>query len=76
MCALNKRDEDGACHPYGVHGYAKICRRRSSPIMHYGGAIRKTSSRKYNQERHSILKRSRSSSSRLSGMGKFKVCSS
>jgi hypothetical protein len=27
---------DGACHPNSGHGYMKICRRRSSPIMDYG----------------------------------------
>jgi hypothetical protein len=34
--ALKKRDGDGASHPYGGHGYKKICRRRSSPIVVYG----------------------------------------
>ena len=50
----------------------KICRRRASPIMVYGGAIRKTSSCKHNQERRSILVRSRSSSSSSSGMRKIR----
>ena len=37
-----------------AHGYVKMHRRRSSPIVDYGGAIRKTSS-KHKQERRSIL---------------------
>jgi hypothetical protein len=38
-----------ACHPYGDHGYVKMRRRRSSPIVDHGGTILKTSSSKHNQ---------------------------
>ena len=50
----------------------KICRRRVSTIMVYGGAIHQTSSCKHNQERRSTLLRSRSSSSSSSGMRKVR----
>jgi hypothetical protein len=30
VCALKKRDEYGTCHPYGGHGYMKICRRKET----------------------------------------------
>ena len=63
------------CYPYGDHGYVKMRRRRSSPMVDYGGAIRMTSSIKHNLERRSILLRSRPSSSSSSGMRKVKVCS-
>ena len=62
-------------NPHGGHGYVKMRRRRSSPMVDYGGAIHKTSSSKHKQERRSILLRSRSSSSSSSGMRKYKVCS-
>jgi hypothetical protein len=28
-----------SCHPYDDHGYVKMRRRRSSPMVDYGGAI-------------------------------------
>ena len=64
-----------ACHPFSNHGCVKMCLKRVSPIVEYGGAIRKTSPSKRNQERRSILRRSRSSSSSSSGLRKAKVCS-
>jgi hypothetical protein len=47
-----------ACHPYGDHGYVKICLKWDSPIIEYVGEIRKTSSIKkvvsswYGQNHH------------------------
>jgi hypothetical protein len=64
-----------ACHPYGDHLYVKMRRRRSSPIVDYGGAIRNTSSSKHNQERLSALLRSILASSRSSGMHRINFCS-
>jgi hypothetical protein len=53
-------------------GCYKICLKRVSPIVEYGGAIRKTSPSKFNQERYSNLRRSRSSLYTSSGMLKEK----
>ena len=61
-------------HLYVVHAYVNMHQRRA-PVVDYGGAIHKTSSSKHNQERCSILLRSRSSSSISSGMRKVKVWS-
>jgi hypothetical protein len=60
--------------PYGNHGYMTMHRRRSSPAVDYGAAIRNTSSIKNNQKGVFHLVRSRSSSYRSSGMHKIKVC--
>ena len=37
--AIPMRSWAWACHPYGVHGYVKMRRIRSSPIVDYGGAL-------------------------------------
>jgi hypothetical protein len=58
---------------YFAYGYVKIYLKRVSPIVEYGGAIRKTSSSKLNQKRWSNLRRSRSSLSTSSGMLKAKI---
>jgi hypothetical protein len=50
------------CHPYGDNGYFKMCQRRSSPIVDYGGTTLKNLLHMHNQERHSILMRAQSSS--------------
>jgi hypothetical protein len=62
-----------ACHLYFDHGYVKIFLKRVSPIVEYGGAIRKTSPSKLNQEMWSNLRRSRSSLSTSSVKLKAKV---
>jgi hypothetical protein len=62
-----------ACYLYCDHGYVKICLKRVSPIVEYGGAICKTLSSKLNQESWSNLRRSRLSLSTSGGMLKAKV---
>jgi hypothetical protein len=62
-----------AFHLYCDHGYVKTCLKRVSPIVEYGGEIRKTSPSKHDQERCSNLKETRLSSSTSSGMLKAKV---
>jgi hypothetical protein len=60
---------------YCVHGYVKICLKRVSLILEYGGAICKTSPSKHDQEWCSNLKEIRPLSSSSSGMHKLKVYS-
>ena len=57
-----------ACHPLGDRGYEKICLKRSSPVVEYGGANHKSSSSKRYQERWSNSRKSRPSSSSSSGL--------
>ena len=64
-----------AFHPYGDPIVVKICPKKRLSHSGVWGAIHKTSPCKHNQERRSILKRTRSSSSSSSGMRKVKVCS-
>jgi hypothetical protein len=60
-------------YPHGGHEYVNMSRRRSTPIVDYGGAIHETSSNNHNKERHSIFLRLISSSSISSGMHKAKL---
>ena len=64
------------CHPYGDHGYVKICLKESLSNRSMGEQIIRLYQARasvLNQERCSNLRRTRSSSSSSSGMRKAKV---
>ena len=69
-----------ACHPYGDHGYVKICLKESLSRRSMGeqlARLHQARASMHNQERCSNLRRTRtrSSSSSSSGMRKAKVWS-
>ena len=67
-----------ACHPYGDHGYVKICLKESLSHRSMGeqlARLHRARATKHNQERCSNLRRTISSSSSSSGMLKEKVWS-
>ena len=67
-----------ACHPYGDHGYVKICLKESLSHRIMGeqlARLHQARASMHNQERYSNLRRTgtRSSSSSSSGMHKAKL---